>query len=119
LLNSTHLVDLRGRYPLPAVAGALARARACVTIDSGIMHLAAAVGTPTVAIFGGSPWRLWSPPVSWVQTLLPVEPCSRCEENLFRNEACLLPTHVCMLSITADQVLMALHRALYGRERPG
>jgi ADP-heptose:LPS heptosyltransferase len=38
--------------PLPAVAGLLSRARAYVGCDSGITHLAAAVGCPTLALFG-------------------------------------------------------------------
>jgi heptosyltransferase-3 len=112
LLAETRLLDLRGRYPLPAVAGALRRARACVTLDNGIMHLAAAVGTPTVAIFGGSPWRLWAPRSPCVQVLLPSEPCTRCEENRFRNADCLLPRQVCMLSVSPARVIAALERAL-------
>jgi len=112
LLESTALVDLRGRFTLPQVAGALRRARACVTIDNGIMHLAAAVGVPTVAIFGGSPWRLWAPRAPRVQVLLPAEPCLRCEENRFRNEACLLPEQVCMLGVRPEQVLASLESAL-------
>ncbi|HLH20945.1 MAG TPA: glycosyltransferase family 9 protein [Chloroflexota bacterium] len=112
LLAQTALEDLRGRYTLPAVAGALQQARACVTIDNGIMHLAAAVGTPTVAIFGGSPWRVWRPRAPNVQTLLPAEPCLRCEENRFRNDGCLLPEHVCMLSVAPERVVAALKTAL-------
>jgi heptosyltransferase-3 len=112
LLEQTRLIDLRGRYSLPAVAGALSQARACVTIDNGIMHLAAAVGAPTVAIFGGSPWRLWAPRGRHVQVLLPLEPCLRCEENRFRNDACLLPEQVCMLSVPPPRVIAALQAAL-------
>jgi ADP-heptose:LPS heptosyltransferase len=112
LLASTPLVDLRGKFSLPVVAGALRRARACVTIDNGIMHLAAAVGARTVAIFGGSPWRLWAPRSPSVQVLLPADPCLRCEENRFRNEACLLPEQVCMLSVRPERVLAALETAL-------
>jgi len=112
LLAATPLQDLRGRFTLPQVAGALSLARACVTIDNGIMHLAAAVGTPTVAIFGGSPWRLWAPRSPRVEVLLPAEPCLRCEENRFRNEACLLPEQVCMLSVRPARVLAALEHAL-------
>ena len=112
LLESTRLADLRGRYTLPEVAGALQRAWVCVTIDTGIMHLAAAVSTPTVAIFGGSPWRVWAPPVPSVRVLLPPEPCLRCEENRFRNDACLLPEHLCMLAVQPERVIAALDQAL-------
>jgi ADP-heptose:LPS heptosyltransferase len=119
LLGTSAVVDLRGRFALPEVAGALARAKLCVTIDNGIMHLAAAVGTATVAIFGGSPWRLWTPPVAWVHAVLPAEPCSLCEENQFHNEACLLPRHVCAQSVTPARVIAAMRGALAGGEASG
>jgi ADP-heptose:LPS heptosyltransferase len=118
LLRETALLDLRGRYTLPEVSGALQRARACVTIDNGIMHLAGAVGTPTVAIFGGSPWRLWAPRNPSVRTLLPAEPCTRCEENRFRNESCLLPQQICLLSVSPARVASAL-AAMLAAGTPG
>jgi heptosyltransferase-2 len=40
---------------------ALKTATAAVTNDSGLMHIAAAIGTPTVAIFGPTSPRLWAP----------------------------------------------------------
>src|SRR3954452_8647760 len=40
LLAETPLLDRRGAYTLPEVCGALQQARACVSIDNGIMHLA-------------------------------------------------------------------------------
>jgi heptosyltransferase-2 len=40
---------------------ALAAADAAVTNDSGLMHISAALGTPTVAIFGPTSPRLWAP----------------------------------------------------------
>jgi ADP-heptose:LPS heptosyltransferase len=39
----------------------LARARLYVGNDSGITHLAAAVGTPVLALFGASDPRVWAP----------------------------------------------------------
>ncbi len=39
----------------------IAGARIYVGNDSGITHLAAAVGTPTVAIFGPTNWKVWAP----------------------------------------------------------
>ncbi len=56
--------DLTGRLNLRQLAAVLVCCRALVTNDSGPMHLAAGVGTPTVALFGhatpGGP-RRWGP----------------------------------------------------------
>jgi len=46
------LIDLCGKSDLPSLAGILAEARAVVSNDSGAMHLAGAVGTKVVAVFG-------------------------------------------------------------------
>ena len=52
--------DLTGNDLRNAIL-ALAAADVAVTNDSGLMHVAAAIGTPTVAIFGPtSPWH-WKP----------------------------------------------------------
>ncbi|MER3496949.1 MAG: hypothetical protein C4321_07790, partial [Chloroflexota bacterium] len=42
---------------------ALAQARAVLTIDNGIMHVAAATPVPIVALFRAGIRALWSPPV--------------------------------------------------------
>jgi heptosyltransferase III len=49
--------------PLPMLAGVLSHARAYIGNDSGISHLAAAVGTPSVILFteAARPWVPWSP----------------------------------------------------------
>lgn len=52
--------DLTGNDLRNAIV-ALAAANAAVTNDSGLMHIAAAIGTPTVAIFGPTSPRLWAP----------------------------------------------------------
>ena len=46
------LIDFCGKSDLPSLAGILAEARAVVSNDSGAMHLAGAVGTKVVAVFG-------------------------------------------------------------------
>lgn len=48
-------------WPLAQVAGLLTLARAAVGNDSGPTHLAAAVGCPTVALFGPTDPAVWSP----------------------------------------------------------
>ena len=55
------LVDLSGRLSLKELAALTARARLFVGVDSAPMHIAAAMGTPTVAIFGPSGDREWGP----------------------------------------------------------
>ena len=100
--------DLRGRLSLPEVAGALHRARAFVTVDNGLMHLATAVGAPTVALVGASPRRLWFLPLPSLHVIEPSNPCTRCEENRFRNADCLPPVHQCMLSIEPSRVIAEL-----------
>ncbi len=46
---------------LVELAGALAAARLYIGNDSGITHLAAAVGCPTVAVFGPTEPAVWAP----------------------------------------------------------
>jgi heptosyltransferase-2 len=46
------VIDLAGETSLLTLAGVLSLADACVSNDSGAMHVAAALGVPTVAIFG-------------------------------------------------------------------
>ena len=51
-------LSLAGRTTLPELAAVLRRARLLVTTDTGAMHLAAALETPVVALFGPTaPWR--------------------------------------------------------------
>ncbi len=54
-------LDLCGRTDLPGLVGVLARLDVLLTNDSGPMHLASALGTPLVAIFGSTDWRETAP----------------------------------------------------------
>jgi heptosyltransferase-3 len=54
-------VDLVGKLALPEVAACLARATVFVGNDSGLMHLAAAAGAPTVGLFGPTNAREYAP----------------------------------------------------------
>jgi ADP-heptose:LPS heptosyltransferase len=65
--------DLRGAFTLPQVAGAIERARAVLTIDNGILHIASAVGTKTVGLFRHGIHRLWAPPFANLTILTPGE----------------------------------------------
>ncbi|HWD16611.1 MAG TPA: putative lipopolysaccharide heptosyltransferase III [Casimicrobiaceae bacterium] len=55
------LLDLTGRLTLPEVGALTARARLFFGVDSAPMHMAAAMGTPTLALFGPSGEHEWGP----------------------------------------------------------
>jgi len=55
------LVDLVGKLSLPELAAVTASARAFFGVDSAPMHIAAAMGTPTLALFGPSGEHEWGP----------------------------------------------------------
>lgn len=71
LVSEGLVEDLRGRFSLPEVAGALARARLVVTLDNGILHLAAAARAPTIGLFRNGIHRLWAPPNPGLMVLVP------------------------------------------------
>lgn len=50
--NRAQVIDVSGETSLEVLAATLSLAHACVANDSGAMHLAAATGTPVVALFG-------------------------------------------------------------------
>ena len=71
-------VDLTGQLSLPELGALAARARAFAGVDSAPMHIAAAVGTPTLALFGPSSeiaWGPWSVPARVVTSTHPCRPC--------------------------------------------
>ena len=106
------LIDLRGRTNLIQLAGACRKARAVVSVDAGPMHVAAGVGTPTLAVVGNdaeavgaSPIRLWLPRSSNLTRTVSSSSCNLCSENRFRNDGCLADTHECMQGVDAQQVI--------------
>lgn len=90
-LVGTGLVrDLRGACTLPQVVGALSRARLVLTLDNGILHLAASTGTPIVGLFRHGIHRLWAPPVDSLRVLTPGEGKAVSEIDVVNViEACL------------------------------
>jgi ADP-heptose:LPS heptosyltransferase len=60
-LPKDRLIDLVGRETLLVSYAALKRARLFIGGDSGLMHMAAAAGAPTLGLFGPSDERLYAP----------------------------------------------------------
>ena len=112
LLQNSQLIDLRGRTSLIQLAGACRRSRAVVSVDAGPMHIAAAVGTPTLAVVGNdsqgvgaSPIRLWMPRTDNVARTVATVTCNGCESKRFRNDGCFMESHLCMDSVDPQQVI--------------
>jgi heptosyltransferase III len=58
---SASITDLSGQLSLREMAALSARARLFFGVDSAPMHIAAAMGTPVVVLFGPSDERIWGP----------------------------------------------------------
>ncbi len=114
----TKPAQVLGETSLGGVAAIYRRSRLVVGTDSGPLHIAVAVGAPTVHMFGPVDERLFGPwgeaeRHSIVRIPLPCAPCGRLDY-------CSLPdrSRICMTRITPDLVLAAAERALASAERP-
>lgn len=98
-----------GRFD-PAGSGALLKlARCAVSGDTGLMHLATAVGTPVVALFGPTvrafgffPYRARA---TVLERDLPCRPCSA-----MGGPRCPIGTHACLEEIRPEEVAEAVRR---------
>jgi len=108
IVGDTQARDLTGTDLREAILG-LAAATVAVSNDSGLLHVAAAVGTPTIGIFGPtSPWH-WAPlnPLAAIIQAKGELTCRPCHKPV-----CRFGHHRCMIEITPDDVYLATSRAL-------
>jgi len=104
---------VRAGGPLAETASILAASALLVTNDSGLLHLAAGVGTPVVALFGPTSKELGFPPPGEkdiiVERDLPCRPCSP-----HGTARCPVPRreHECLRGIGTERVVAAALRIL-------
>jgi lipopolysaccharide heptosyltransferase I len=105
------LINLAGRTSLAELAALLQRARLAVTTDTGPMHLAAALGTRVVALFGPTaPWR--TGPFGEGHEVVRLEmPCSPC----FRRDC---PEPRCLMDLPVSAVKEAVEKILVRGKNP-
>jgi predicted lipopolysaccharide heptosyltransferase III len=94
---------------LPEVTALAARSQVFVGNDSGIAHIAAAVGTPSVVIFGSSNvahWRPWNRAVAEVVfEEMPCQPCHGYFCEKFAQPECILRVPVARVTAAIDRAL--------------
>lgn len=103
------LVNLCGRTSLGVLAALLGRARLLVCNDTGVSHIAAALGTPSVVVACGSDVGRWAPLDRTRHHVLADLPA--CRPCMF--EACPYG-HACAMAIAADEVVTAARRMMQG-----
>jgi heptosyltransferase-3 len=104
----SHPVNLAGTLDLKALGAMIAHARLFIGVDSAPMHLAAAVGTPTVVLFGPSGpynWRPWGEGHVVLTKDFDCQPCGRdgCDGTKISR---------CLTAFTPGEVLAAVKRQL-------
>ena len=95
--------DLRGQLDTEGLFGVIAVSRVVISMDSAVLHIAAAMRKPTVAIFGGVDFRYRvrdDQPVVAMQASMPCCPCNK-------TETCA-DTYDCIKSIEPQDVLNAM-----------
>lgn len=112
------LTDLSGRLSIGELAALLARAGTHVTNDTGPMHIGAALGAPTVALFGPETPVMYAPIGRRVFALWKPPSCSPCinvHENKVLN--CVRGIPECLTNISVDSVFAAARTQLEAPRR--
>ena len=118
-LPVAHVVDIAGHADLLTLAGVLERLDLLITGDTGPMHLAVAVGTPVVAVFGPSDPARYGPRGPHDRVVRVDLPCSPCNRIRRPPERCVGHTPDCLASIGPEQVYDAARSVLDDAARSG
>jgi len=110
-------LNLAGQTTLMQAAGVIAAGDVFVGSDSGLLHVAAAIGIPTVGLFGPlPPWR-WAPRGEWHVALYHPVRCHGCVSWHPRSRC--RDDRACMRAISSAEVLAGIRELLAARRRCG
>lgn len=104
-------LDLRGRTSLPVLGAVLARLALFLTNDSGPAHIAYALGTPSVTVFGATDPAQWGPPPGPHRVVMQDARCRPCDAAV-----CPLGTP-CIEAVTMEAVRAAAEEVLQEADR--
>ncbi|MFA6411520.1 MAG: glycosyltransferase family 9 protein [Syntrophales bacterium] len=104
--------NLAGETNLKELAALLSLSRLHVGVDSAAPHIAAAVGTPTITIYGPSDWRDWAPVGEPHQVVTLDMDCSPCHQKGCDGQG----RSRCLENMSVGQVQTAIMRAVSPRQ---
>ena len=113
--TQSSVVNLAGQLTAPGLAALLARASVVVSNDSGPMHLAAALGAPTIGLFGPETPIMYAPLGPKALPLYKPTPCSPCinvHDNKFTS--CMWGHPHCLMNLEVNEVLASARRLVSG-----
>ncbi len=100
-------VSAAGELPIAHTAALLARCKCLVSSDTGPLHLATAVQTPVVGLYGSTDPRRTGPIGPGHTVLLKELPCVPCEDK-----HCRFKTRKCMADITVEEVFESVRKVI-------
>lgn len=110
-LSRSKLVDLAGRTTLREAIGIIQNARIAVGPDTGLMHIAAALRTPVISLWGATSPRRTGPYGYGELVLQGKAPCVPCQRR-----TCSIG-RVCLQSITTEQIGAKIRNVLGDEKR--
>ena len=115
---SGYAVDTSELGSVEKVASILRRCDLLVSNDTGIMHLGAAMGTPTVGLFGATTPKHWAPvrprAITVYETSVPCSPCVNIYAGLQPHECSNPDKTRCMRDISVGSVVSAARSVVAG-----
>jgi ADP-heptose:LPS heptosyltransferase len=114
-LGGVPFVDASGALDLPTLAALLAELDLFITSDTGPMHLAAAMDTPIVALFGPADPRRYGPLAGQARVVRVDLWCSPCGRVRLPPERCRGHVPDCMDGISVNMVVAAANELLEAR----
>jgi ADP-heptose:LPS heptosyltransferase len=118
-LPGNKVIDVAGQVDLLTLAGLIERLDLLVTGDTGPMHLAVAVGTPVVAVFGPSDPARYEPRGQLDRVVRVDLPCSPCNRIRLPPARCVGHTPDCLEFVTVSDVFRAAASVLDRSTRSG